>query len=517
MSGNQAPIALTSLSVAENDHLFVAVSLIYHPEVPTTQTIIGSGWVEIATNTTIAYGVYPVKQTIYHKVATAADLTGSVEVAVDGYKLSYEVTAISVRGPMANATVTVTPRLSPELTDWPTNTTPGINLYLAQLPFVEAGAWSHVRPTGVIASHPIAFTSASSTPIAQWGYADAATVIGAPVARGRESGVAQYVYTINISNAAAPVTLKPLTLTSNTIEVGLAPATPFSTVNDLTPGSTRTIETIASTNPDLLISAELYASPAVLLHDNWTAIPAAWAGNTVTIRITEELDGSTLSTTFVLTVVIVPIKFISSATGTTSLTMPEHAAGDLLLAFSFRDGSNTLPTALPAPWTEVRSGSGSSTSFRLAALVATSSSTVLGGTATSATSLIVLVYRPGQGLILSTGGSGSIVGSGTSVTYPSASFTNTNGTSWAVGFAGHRSVNTSLETPPTGMVNRASSVDATDEVAAHDTNGGVTSWQARSVSVNGTASGWHSVVLEIKADAAPEVGSSKTSFTVTII
>lgn len=83
---------------------------------------------------------------------------------------------------------------------------------------------------------------------------------------------------------------------------------------------------------------------------------------------------------------------VGAATGTDSVTMPAHQAGDLIVAFAFRDGSTTLPT-LPAGWTSRLAPTGAnSCSMRLATKIAASSSET-SGTWTNATSLIVLVLR----------------------------------------------------------------------------------------------------------------------------
>lgn len=184
---------------------------------------------------------------------------------------------------------------------------------------------------------------------------------------------------------------------------------------------------------------------------------------------------------------------IGSATGVTSATLPAHQAGDLIVAFAYRDGSNTAP-ALPSGWTGLQSGGGSTNAGRLAYKIAASSAESATGF-TNATSLIVVVYRA-TGTI-GIGASAQNGGSSTSVAYPALTLTGSAGNSWVIGFAGHRSTNTALETAPSGMVNFASVADATDEAAGHDTNGTVSSWTAQSVSVGGTSSGWRAVAVEI--------------------
>lgn len=196
------------------------------------------------------------------------------------------------------------------------------------------------------------------------------------------------------------------------------------------------------------------------------------------------------------------ISRIGSQTGTTSLTIPAHQAGDLIVAFAFRDGSTTAPT-LPSGqnWSSPSNATraGTTCSHRTAYKIATSSSEATG-TFTNATSLIVVVYRgvdKNQPIGTNTVNSGS----STSIGYAATNPVNLDGSSWLLGFCGHRSTDVTIETAPSGMTNITSVSDATDECAAHDTNAGrTTNWSATNASVGGTSSGWTSHVLEIRGE-----------------
>lgn len=191
------------------------------------------------------------------------------------------------------------------------------------------------------------------------------------------------------------------------------------------------------------------------------------------------------------------IQYIGSATGVTSATLPAHQAGDLILAFAFRDGSTTAPT-LPSGWTNIRNNGANTCSGRVAYRVATASGTT-SETWTNATSVVFLIYRNiNQNSPI--GNTDSATASSVTVNYPALSVSQD---SWVVGFAGHRSANVNL-IAPTGMTNRAYVQDATDEAAGHDTNGSVASWSSTNTSVGGTSSGWRSYVVEIK----PSVSAS---------
>lgn len=190
------------------------------------------------------------------------------------------------------------------------------------------------------------------------------------------------------------------------------------------------------------------------------------------------------------------ISYVSGASGTTTATLGSHQAGDLILVFAYRDGSITAPT-LPADFTNISTASGNTNSARVGFKIATSNAESVS-TWTNATTTIAVVYRGVQAI----GGSNNTNGSSNIVIYPAITMTQTDGSSWVVGFAGHRSTNVTLEVAPPGMTNRISALDATDEAAGHDTDGGVTSWSSKFVSVGGTVSGWASIVVELVAATA---------------
>lgn len=190
---------------------------------------------------------------------------------------------------------------------------------------------------------------------------------------------------------------------------------------------------------------------------------------------------------------------IGSAVGTTSATLPAHQVGDLILIFAYRDGNATAPS-LPAGYISISNTGANSNSLRIGYKFATSTSET-SGTWTSATSVIAVVYRGASIGASAVGGTSS-----TTVNYPTVSLLRTNNTSWVVGGAGHRSVDTNVQNPPTGMSNVNSVLDATDELGVHDTNGTVSSWSSTNVSVGGTTLGWRSAVVELV---------NKTTFTLT--
>lgn len=201
------------------------------------------------------------------------------------------------------------------------------------------------------------------------------------------------------------------------------------------------------------------------------------------------------------------MQFIGAATGTTTVTIPTHQAGDLLIAHAYRDGNTTAPT-LPSGWNSIsNAGNGNTNSSRLAYRIATGPGTA-SGTWTNGTGLEIRVYRPETGnRFLPPLTTTQATGATSSIQYPALAF---SGQAWIAAFAGHRSVNTTLENAPTGMVQRATRVDTVCEIAGFDTNGPVSSWSLQAVALGGTASGWMSRILAIQEAADITANASIT-------
>src|SRR5262245_1601864 len=197
---------------------------------------------------------------------------------------------------------------------------------------------------------------------------------------------------------------------------------------------------------------------------------------------------------------------VGSATGSTSATLPAFTDGDLALVFAFRDGSVTAPTT-PAGWTVLNTVGANTCSHTLAYRMLQTGDTTTG-TWTNASGVVVHVYRSSLGVYRARAGGHNTPGAiNTSVAYSgiatdgtlsttSRAMLHQTGTSWVAGFAGHRSVDTALETAPAGMTNVSTRVDATAEVAGHDTNGGTASFTGASVSAGGTSSGYRTATVE---------------------
>lgn len=181
--------------------------------------------------------------------------------------------------------------------------------------------------------------------------------------------------------------------------------------------------------------------------------------------------------------------YVGSATGTDSATLPAHQAGDLLIAFAFRDGSTTVP-GTPSGWTIFDGGSGGANScaFKLGYKTAASSSET-SGTWTNANSLIVVVMRNVSILAGEAGQVAVAADSGSATNVPTFGYfykqdlNSIGGPVQMLAFAGHRSTNTNLNTISSFNLNTeapeispqptvtatliASTIDATDTAVAY--------------------------------------------------
>lgn len=199
----------------------------------------------------------------------------------------------------------------------------------------------------------------------------------------------------------------------------------------------------------------------------------------------------------------------SGAANANTITIPAgYAVGDLLLMFAFRDGSTTSPS-IPAGWTSVGLNAGTLCASTVAYRVATSLSET-SGTWTNANALVCNVYRGQYTSGPPVVNSGGQTGTATTVNYSGITTMTDAGSSYVVRFAGDTSIDTALETPPSGHTFRAGAVDATCEVASFDTNGAVSSSSFAGVSVGGTSGNFITKTLEILADHSTTGVSAKT-------
>lgn len=196
-----------------------------------------------------------------------------------------------------------------------------------------------------------------------------------------------------------------------------------------------------------------------------------------------------------------------TAVEATTVTIPVgHQAGDIIFIFAFNSGAATNPS-LPAGWTSLGTNNNNSVGGRIGYKIAQSASET-SGTWTNATQLVCAVYRnqstnknPIATLSANAAGNANL---NTTVLYQ-ALVPMQCGTSWVIAFAAIKSIDTALETPPTGLVNKLTSVGATVELAMHDSNGILQSFRTSgggnlSVSIGGTAGAWQTWRVELMAE-----------------
>jgi hypothetical protein len=200
------------------------------------------------------------------------------------------------------------------------------------------------------------------------------------------------------------------------------------------------------------------------------------------------------------------ISFVGSASAaTTSVTLPSHAAGDLILIFAAVVGS-TVPT-VPTGWT-VAGGRAAANRSIIAACKLAASSSEVSGTWTGAGFVAAHVYRTDSGFLLSHGASSDTNATSSTASYLALITKSGSGsvtsmmrrddtTSWvaAAGFSGTNS--STVENVPSGMTLRQNIAGgSTGELATFDTNAAVASWSTQTTSLT-TAPSWATVVVEV--------------------
>lgn len=216
------------------------------------------------------------------------------------------------------------------------------------------------------------------------------------------------------------------------------------------------------------------------------------------------------------------VSFISSAGAeATTLTMPSHQAGDLIVMLAMRYNSisgGTIPSGWNYRYLSNRGGSFVNITCGVFCRIAASAAET-SGTWTSWTHLLACVYRDDANYVYL----GSPVfnrGTGTSVGYSAkAAATNTGiqqplgysmavATGWVLGL-GATHLNTSgIDTPPSGMTHRAMTTGAANgRIAIADTNAAVASFAAANVTIAASADWWTNTV-EIIDTGTPKTAAS---------
>jgi hypothetical protein len=163
--------------------------------------------------------------------------------------------------------------------------------------------------------------------------------------------------------------------------------------------------------------------------------------------------------------------------------------------FAYRSNSNTPPT-VPAGWTTINASGAANNSSALAYRIATGTDSGTGWS--NATQLIVQVYRGVSASPIGNVGTPQFANSKI-VTYPAVNLSVTDGSSWVIGSAGAASNSSNVQISPTGMTMRVNQIGTSAEASGHDTNGGVSSWLAQTVTISASNVKWSARTLEIKS------------------
>jgi hypothetical protein len=166
------------------------------------------------------------------------------------------------------------------------------------------------------------------------------------------------------------------------------------------------------------------------------------------------------------------MSFIGSAgAAASSVTLPTHQTGDLLVVYAYNDSSTTIPS-IPSGWEFGGAHGGNTNGCRLAWRIATSSSES-SGTWTNATGIIAHVYRNrsfGAASIFSGGNS-------TSLSFNSLTLTDTSGSSLIGLMAASRSTDNLSGMAPSGFQHRQSVNNAANpQMVSYDSTSGVSSF-----------------------------------------
>jgi len=202
------------------------------------------------------------------------------------------------------------------------------------------------------------------------------------------------------------------------------------------------------------------------------------------------------------------ISRVSSASATaTSLGMPTHQRGDLIIIAAHRGDVATL--SAPAGWIHIESRFAGTQALFVAYKIA-SSNAETSGTWSGAQQLIAVVYR-GSGIVIPGAENPNSAGSGTSVTYSAFSGEAGSGVNqWIVAFGATVTPATGIQVAPTGLTAITNVQAAVGHLAAHDSN--ANSGWATAQSTTITSGRWANVILQIAESGFTERSRPSSPF-----
>lgn len=219
------------------------------------------------------------------------------------------------------------------------------------------------------------------------------------------------------------------------------------------------------------------------------------------------------------------VSYVGSASNeSSSLTLPTHQAGDLIIVCALRTSSSSN-AVVPSGWTLIGVNAGlNSDNLTIAYRIATSAATV-SGTWTDAEFMVAVVYRDSVNYLAAgyRNGSRSVVGGSTTPSFTAKLAWNSNtvpgsesirmvqATSWVVGIVSSTSNAVSLVPVPSGMTNRVAATGAsTRQIAVHDTNSNVSSWTSATSTLS-SAVPWITSVFDLIDTGIAKASTGKPS------
>ena len=183
----------------------------------------------------------------------------------------------------------------------------------------------------------------------------------------------------------------------------------------------------------------------------------------------------------------------------TSVLLPAHAAGDLILLFAQRN-SNAAPTTpaaggtVPA-WTVAQGATGANAqSIKFAWALATAPDTTTG-VWTNTGQLAVLILRPDTGKVLAVGPSSTGTAPTTqTIVYPALTLSTLAGTSWGVRAGSRGATDTEVANPPSGWTNR---IVQNNQLAVHTLASITSNPTSDTVATTGTDASYRAYTIEV--------------------
>lgn len=196
-----------------------------------------------------------------------------------------------------------------------------------------------------------------------------------------------------------------------------------------------------------------------------------------------------------------------TAAATSSVSLPTFAEGDIALCLAYRDGSNSPPGLPSSGWTGIAASGANNNSSRLGYRVLQGGETTTG-TWANATEVQVVILR-GQHSAAPIGANApGGANNSNQLSYTGFTLSDTSGTSWIVGMAGHGTATNVNSKAVSGMTTRSNGVTS---LGAH-TAEGVSSFSTSpyTTTVN-ASSGWRSYAVEVIAANPTSTGTVRLS------